>query len=369
MPGSVYTALARKMSTFEGTIYPFHVGDTWMEPAVGCRMEDLSEQDWPGLHRYAQPQGRPDLRTAVAEHVAERAGVATEPGQVLVAAGATGALGAMAGAIVEPGDEVLLLAPYWPLIAGIVRSFGGTPVDVPFVGDVGSTEEAVAAVEALRTERTIALYLNTPNNPTGRLLERDWIEALAGWCREHGLWLVSDEVYEDYVYEGDHTYARAFAPERTFSCHSFSKAYGMAGNRCGYIVGPPEVMSELRKVSTHTFYSTPTASQVAALKALELGDTWLDEARSKYAELGRYAAERLGLEPPAGSAFLFPDVADHLDDRGLAGFLEDAADRGLFLSPGTSFGPYPTHVRLCFTAAPPEVLREGVDLLAGLMGR
>ncbi len=369
MPGSVYTSLARKMATHEGRVYPLHVGDTWMEPAIGCRMEDLSERDWPGLHRYAQPQGRPDLREAIARRTSERMGLATDAGEVLVAAGATGALGAMAGAIIEPGDEVLILAPYWPLIAGIVRSFGGQPVPVPFLGQVSSAAEGLEAVEAYANDRTIALYLNTPNNPTGRLLERAWIEALVDWSRDRDLWLIADEVYEDYVYAGEHTYTRPLAPERTFSTHSFSKAFGMAGNRCGYIVGPEEVIKEVRKVSTHTFYSTPTASQVAALRALEIADAWIANARERYAALGRFTAERLGVEPPSGSAFLFLDVVDRLDDRGLGGFLEDAADRGLFLSPGTSFGPYPTHVRICFTAAEPALIHEGVELLAELMGR
>ena len=183
------------------------------------------------------------------------------------------------------------------------------------------------------------------------------------------MWLVADEVYEDYVYGGEHTYSRPLAPERTFAAHSFSKAYGMAGNRCGYVVGPASVMGELRKVSTHTFYSTPTASQVAALRALTLGADWVAQARVKYQALGRASAERLGLDPPEGSTFLFLDVADSLDGRGLGGFLEDCAERGLFLAPGPSFGPYPTHVRICFTAAAPEIVEAGVETLAQLIGR
>lgn len=369
MPGSVYSALAGRLARHEGPVYPLHVGDTWMEPAEGCRMENLSERDYPGLHRYAEVQGRADLLAAIAERVSRRSGLETSTDEVLVAAGATGALGALAGALVNPGDEVLLLAPYWPLIAGIMRSFGGEPVAVPFSDRVGSSAQAVAAVEALRTDKTVALYVSTPNNPTGKVIPGDWLTALAAWCRQHELWLIADEVYEDYVYVGEHTYTRPLAPERTFAAHSFSKAYGMAGNRCGYVVGPAEIMGELRKVSTHTFYSTPTAAQVAALRALERADDWIARARAKYIELGTFAAERLGLEPPEGSTFLFLDVADHLDDRGLGGFLEDCADRGLFLAPGPSFGPYPTHVRICFTAAEPEVVRAGVEVLAGLIGR
>lgn len=341
-----------------------------MEPPGGCRMEDLRVAENPGMHRYAAPQGMPALLDALAERVTARSGVPTGRENILVATGATGALGAVAGAIVQPGDEVLLLAPHWPLITGIVQSFHGVPVDVPFFGVADSPETAVEVVRERRTERTIALYLNTPSNPAGRVIPRSWIEALAGWARSEGLWILADEVYEDYVYQGEHAYTRPFAPERTFAVHSFSKAYGMAGNRCGYVIGPAEAVTELRKIGMHSFYSTPTASQIAALRVLAgPGDAWVAHARGIYKTVGDRVAARLGLEGPAGSTFLFFDVAEHLDETGLGGFLERCVDRGLFLAPGPSFGPYPTHVRLCFTAAPPDVVERGVEALAELLGR
>jgi N-succinyldiaminopimelate aminotransferase len=182
--------------------------------------------------------------------------------------------------------------------------------------------------------------------------------------------LVADEVYEDYVYQGEHAYTRPMAPERTFSVHSFSKAYGMAGNRCGYVVGPEKAVIQLRKVSTHTFYSTPTASQLAALKALQgLGEPWVEKARESYRVTGNAAADRLGVTRPQGSTFLFIDVEDQLDERGLKGFLEDCVERGLFVAPGPSFGPYPSHVRVCYTAAPPEIVDRGIAILAEMLGR
>ena len=150
--------------------------------------------------------------------------------------------------------------------------------------------------------------------------------------------------------------------------HSFSKAYGMAGNRCGYVIGPRAAMEHVRKVSTHTFYSTPTAAQVAATRALDgLGDAWAADAGRRYAEVGAEAAVRLAVATPEGGTFLFLDVAGALDGRGTAGLLEDCADRGLLLAPGDRFGPYPRHVRLCFTAAPPEIVRAGVEVLAAVL--
>lgn len=367
---SAFSSLAHRLACYPGEVCPLHVGDTWLEPAEGCRMQDLLSSEHPGLHRYAPPQGLPSLIDALVERTRARTGAVTERDNVLVSAGATGGLGAIAGAILAPGDEVLVLAPYWPLIEGIVRSFHGVPRIVPFLGQADSAESAVEIVRAHESAKSVALYLNTPNNPTGRVLPRTWIEALVGWARSRDLWIISDEVYEDYAYAAPHTYCRPLAPERTFSAHSFSKAFGMAGNRCGYVLGPGPLMRELRKVSTHTFYSTPTASQVAALRALQgRGDAWVERVRPQYVAAGTRAALRLGIDPPEGSTFLFLDVGDRLGDGGLASLLEACVERGLFVAPGPSFGPYPGHIRVCFTSAPPEVVDRGIETLASLLGR
>ncbi len=368
--GSVYSALAHRLATHEGEVYPFHVGDTWMEPAESCRLEAFTVSEFPGMHRYAPVQGQPGLIDAICERQTARMGMPVNPDQVLVTAGATGGLGAVVGGLLAPGDEVLILAPFWPLIAGIVRSFHGTPVPVPFFGAVQTLEEAVAAVEARCTDKTVALYLNSPHNPTSRVIPEAWIRALVAWAAKRGLWVLADEVYEDYSYVGPHTYTRPLAPERTFSAFSFSKAYGMAGNRVGYIVGPDSGIGEILKVSTHTFYSAPTASQLAGERAMRGGtDAWVEEARAHYRAAGERAAQCLGVPEPEGGTFLFLDVAHALDETGLGGFLERCVDRGLFIAPGPSFGPYPTHVRLCFTAAPPDVTERGVHVLAELLGR
>ncbi|MGH7857095.1 MAG: pyridoxal phosphate-dependent aminotransferase, partial [Candidatus Binatia bacterium] len=193
---------------------------------------------------------------------------------------------------------------------------------------------------------------------------------LVEWAARHDLWVVSDEVYEAFLFEGEPVRALPLAPERTFLAQTFSKCYGMTGNRCGYVVGPRAVMAELRKVSTHTFYSTPTASQIAALRALRgPGDAWAREVCAQYRETGRRAAERLGVSAPEGSTFLFLDVAEALDEKGLGGLLERCLERGLLVAPGPSFGPYPTHVRLCYTAVEPERALRGVEVLAEILGR
>jgi len=372
--GSPYSALVHRLASFDGETYPFHVGDTWMAPAEGCRMEDLREDDVPGLHRYSSVHGRRDLLDAIVQALRERTGLAEEPANVLVSAGATGGLAAVAGAVVAPGDEVIVLAPYWPLIAGIVRTFHGTPVPLPVVGTLSQPEALSEALAGALTERTVAVYLNTPNNPTGHVLPRAWVEAVVAFAQAHDLWVWSDEVYDQYVYEGEHVYTRTLDPARTISAYSFSKAYGMAGNRAGFLAGPADALAAARKVSTHTFYSTPTASQVAATRALRgAADDWLAHAASTYATVGREAADRLGVAAPGGSTFLWLDVADQLDPDDPHGSLDAllgrCVDRGILCAPGRSFGPYPTHLRMCFTATPPEVTRRGVEKLASLLGR
>ena len=260
---------------------------------------------------------------------------------------------------------MLLVAPYWPLIAGSVRAFGATPVDVPVMTEVETAQEAVERLEQFRSDRTVAVYWNTPHNPTGRLLPRDWLEAMSAWAREHDLWIFSDDVYEDYVYDGEHVYTRSVSQDNTISVHSFSKAYGMAGNRCGYLAGPEEAIDAVKRIMANINYSACSASQLAALNALNgAGSPWVAVAREKYAELGREAAEALGLSAPKGSTFLFPDVSHVLDERGLDGFLGDLAEAGVLVAPGPSFGPYLQHVRMCFTAAPPDEIRRGIEILA-----
>jgi aspartate/methionine/tyrosine aminotransferase len=369
MPGAVFSPLARQLDALAGDLVPLHVGDTWLEPFAGARMEDLRESDHPGLHRYSETQGLRAMVDAILEKVRARNGIACERRSVLVTAGATGALGAALGMLAAPGEEVLILAPYWPLIRGIVQAFRATPVEVPFYDRVDSAEAAVEAVRERMTGRTVALYVSTPSNPTGRVLPRAWLEALAELARREDLWLLSDEVYEDYVYRGEHFSIAAAAPERTLTVFSFSKAYGMAGNRTGYLVGPPEAVAAAQKISTHTFYAAPTAGQVAGLRALREGAPWVARARACYREVGDEAARALGLAPPEGSTFLFLDVREHLDERGVWGFLEDCLADGVALAPGPSCGSdYATWVRLCYTAAPPDVVRGAVARLAARLG-
>ena len=365
MPGAVYSPFADRLRDHPGPVFPLHVGDTWLPPCEGARAEDLRVEEIDHLHNYVDTQGLPALVDALVEKVRAKNGLACERDQLLVGAGATGSLATAVGSVVDPGDEVLILAPFWPLIRGIVQAFRATPVEVPFYDRIESLDEALAALEARRSTRTVALYVSTPSNPTGRVIPGDWLEAFAAFARRHDLWLISDEVYEDFVYRGEHVCMGGFAPERSISVYSFSKAYGMAGNRVGYLVAPRELAAQARKVGTHTFYAAPTAGQWASLRALETGDAWIAEARKSYQEVGEAAAALLGQAPPGGSTFLFLDVRPHLGARGLDGFLADCFEDGVLVAPGGSSGEaYGDWIRLCYTAMPPEQALEGVRRLA-----
>ncbi len=369
MPGAVYSPLADRARDHSGPVYPLHVGDTWRTPFEGGRMEDLRQDQIPGLNRYSETRGVPALVDALVEKVRASNELPCERESLVVTAGATAGLFAAVGALVDPGDEVLILAPFWPLIRGIVQAWRARPVEVPFYDRVDSIGEAVEAVRSRITPRTVALYVSTPSNPTGRVLPGPWLEALTELARSEDLWLLSDEVYEALRYGPEHVSLGRFAPERTITAFSFSKAYGMAGNRAGYLVAPPGVMDPIHKLTTHSVYNCPTASQWAALRALEGADAWLEESRQLYQRAGRDTAAKLGLPAPEGSTFLFLDVRHHLDERGLTGFLEDCFEDGVLLAPGASSGAdYGGWVRLCYTAAPPDAVAEAARLLAARLG-
>src|SRR5262249_3843675 len=264
-------------------------------------------------------RGIPEVVDAIVEKLRARNRIAAERDSVIVTGGATAGLANAIGALVDPGDEALILAPFWPLIRGIVQSWRARPVEVPCFDRVDSAEAAVEAVAERATARSVALYVSTPSNPTGRVLPESWLAALADWAQRRDLWLVADEVYEDLVYRGAHVSLARFAPERTVTAWAVSEGYRRAGHRAGYLAGPPALIAEIHKLPPHSTYSCAPPSQRAALAALRGGDAWLAESRALYRRAGDDVARQLGLAPPEGSTFLFLDVSDRLDQRGMLG--------------------------------------------------
>jgi N-succinyldiaminopimelate aminotransferase len=268
-----------------------------------------------------------------------------------------------------------VLAPYWPLIRGILASRGAVPVEVPFFDRLGRPGfDPEAAIARAVGPRTTGIYVNTPNNPTGRVLPADVVAAIARLARRHGLWVLSDDVYEDLCYVERHPpiWAHPELRDRTVATHSFSKAYALAGARVGFTHGPSAVMKAVRGVQTFLTYCAARAFQHAAVRALREGDGWLAEARRTYADAGRRAAAALGVPPPQAGSFLFLDAAPFFrPGESLPGFLERCLDEaGVLVTPGTAAGAaYGTHVRLCYTAVPPAELDAALASLRGMLGR
>jgi N-succinyldiaminopimelate aminotransferase len=373
---SVFSQLLHRLSQYQGKIYPLHVGDTYLEPAVSLDDPELKEERASLSHRYTPVRGAPSVIEAARSWLSERQGMEVSPDEVIITGGGTAGLSALLAALLSPGDEVLLLAPYWPLMAGATRLHGAHPIAVPIFQEGLSLDQALHRLDQHCTDKARILYINTPNNPTGDVLSAEWVEAMVTWAERRGLWVISDEVYDLFNYQGDHCYARPLDPSRVISAFSMSKAFGMAGYRCGILQGPPDVLTATERVLTHAIYSAATPGQLAARTALgPRGLEWARHASREYQRVGQECARRLGVAAPQGSTFLFLDVSEalgpksryHSEDGGVSALLETCVDHGLLLAPGNAFGPYPHHLRLCFTSATPEVVLEGVDLLKGIL--
>jgi N-succinyldiaminopimelate aminotransferase len=296
-------------------------------------------------------------------------GIALDREAVQVMVGATAGFTVVCSTLLSPGDEVVILAPFWPLIRGIVRAHGAVAVELPFYDRVGQPGfDPEAALEAVITPRTVAVYVNSPSNPTGRVLPVAVVDALARVVRRHGLWLLTDEAYEDLVYtptRPDPIWARPDVRDRAIACHTLSKSHGMAGSRVGYTHGPLEIMRAVRGVQAFLTYGAPRPLQFAAAHALAEGDAWVESTRRLYAEAGARAAEALGLPAPEGGAFLFLDATPHFHDgEDVHGFLRRCLDAGVLLTPGNASGrDYGSWVRLCYTVVPPAELADALARL------
>lgn len=372
LSAGVYSVHAEKAKARPDRVFALQVGDTWRDPPACARAEAQRAADHPRLHAYAPVQGEPALLDAILARLWTGYGERVEREALQVMLGATAGLSCVVDALVDPGDEVIVLAPFWPLIRGIVASRGAAPVEVPFFDRLGAPGfDPEAAIARAVTPRTAAIYVNAPNNPTGRVLPAEVVVAVARVVRRHDLWVLSDDVYEDlaYVDPGPPIWTRPELRDRTLATHSFSKSHALAGARVGYTHGPAEAMRAIRGVQTFKTYCAPTPFQFAAARALAEGDAWLAESRALYAAAGRKAAAALGVPAPEAGTFLFFDVAPRLrPGEALDGFLERCFEAGVLLTPGTAAGAaYRTFVRLCFTAVAPEDLDLALARVRGVL--
>ena len=380
MPPPIFDELRRRSAESGARVVPFHIGDTHLGPPAQSRLGALgfSSGPEPDLYRYAPTVGERQLIESVAAKCADKnriPGVCADWVQITV--GATHGLSCAVRALLDHGDHLLLLCPCWPLIRGIALSAGVVPVDVPFshllLRQPGVDVEQL--VEEYVTPRTAGIYLANPNNPDGKVLGPEELAAIGRVAQRHDLWIFSDEVYEDLPYDGRSHTSMAAVPgmaERTATVFSFSKSYGQAGLRVGYLVAPPEVTRVVRRLANYTVYSTPWAMQRAARVALEAGEEYLAQVRRHYQSARDWAHTRLGdlCLRPEGATYLWLDLGRYLapGEEDAMAVLGRLADRGLLLAPGGVFGhAFERYARLCFTAVGREELQEGVNRLLAVL--
>jgi aspartate/methionine/tyrosine aminotransferase len=365
-----------------GDLVELHIGDCHRAPPESARFGRLDERGYDAaLYRYGAVGGLDALREALAARLA-RCGFGPEgvdPGtEVLVSTGATHAIFCASRAILDPGDEVLVAAPYWPLSVGVLRAAGAVPVEVPLTTDLYEDPHADAAArfEEALSPRTRALYFITPNNPDGKVFSRAQLDRIARLAVGRGLWVIADEVYADYVYEGVHaSIARLEGmAERTITVYSLSKSHALAGVRVGFAVGPSRAIAVARRIATHTVFNVPVAAQRIALAALQGSSAWTDDARREFRSardetLAALAGSGVRVLPPDGGSYVFIDFAPVLRGRPLSDLLERAIDRGVLIAPGSAFGEiFGAWARLCFTSVPQARVLEGVARLREAIG-
>ncbi len=373
MSHRVYSDLEQRARRSNDVIFPLHIGDTYRDPVMAARAERQRSADHAGLHRYAPVRGEPELIDAFVERVEQRHGVTLEQNAVQVMSGATAGLSIVCQVLLEPGDEVLLPSPFWPLSRGIISTKGAAPIQVPFYTRLDEPSfDPEATLEAAVTERTVALYVNTPNNPSGRILPEATIDAMLRVAKRHDLWVLCDEAYEEIYFDRDAPRAvwrHPAARDQALAFHTLSKSYGYAGARIGFTHGPAAIIGVVAGMQTFHTYCAPRPMQFGAVNALREGGSWIEESRAIYRDAGYAAADALGVPRPEGGTFLFIDVSERLDEDApdCNGFLERCADVGVLLTPGASCGKdFAKWVRLCFTSVPRDRLDAALEKIQPL---
>jgi len=321
-----------------------------------------------GATRYTAAAGEPALRETVARVYAERWGVPLAPEQVCVSAGAKPLLYYLIAILADPGDEVIFPVPFWVSYEAMVKMVGAVPVPVPTRMD-DALKLTAAELDAAVTPRSKVLLLNNPTNPTGAVYTRDELLAIAEVARARDLVLLSDEIYEDLVFNG-HRHQSLYnlvewMPERTVVVSGVSKSFAMTGWRLGYAIGDPDVIKALASFQSQALSSPSQISQRAALAGL--GGAWeaVAEMRTAFERRLNYCLERmaaLGLPfvEPSGAFYIFFDTGPACEKRGWADGQEFCAhlleETGVALIPGDAFG-MPRWARLSFAASDEDLAR------------
>jgi aspartate/methionine/tyrosine aminotransferase len=275
----------------------------------------------PRFHKYTPAAGLPELREAVAVKTKRDSAYDVTASQVLITNGGKHAVYNAFTALLDPGDEVLLPAPYWTTYPEPIRLAGGVPVVLPTDESTGF-RVTVDQLEAALTPRTKVLLFVSPSNPTGAVYPRDEVEAIGRWAAEKGVWVVTDEIYEHLTY-GDHSFTSmaAVVPELADRCivlNGVAKTYAMTGWRVGWMIGPTDVVKAAANLQSHATSNVANVSQAAALAAVSGDLSAVAEMRAAFERRGRTMYSMLsGLQgvtllEPQGAFYAFPNLTGHL---------------------------------------------------------
>lgn len=321
---------------------------------------------------YTPTAGIPELRQTIVDYLKEQDGVRYTPSQTIVTDGAKHALYTLFQVIVNPGDEVLIPSPYWVSYTEQVRLAGGTAVVVSAKAE-NRFKVTVADLEKERTDKTVAVVMNIPGNPSGVVYTKEEMVAIGDWAVEHDILIISDEIYNRLTYNGARAYSFPALSEsikqQTILISGVSKTYAMTGWRIGYAVGPAEIISKMIEVASHSTSNPAAPSQYAALAALQVDQSFVEEMRKELEERLNFFYPLLAEVPgvqvlkPDGAFYLFADFSEaarlsgygNVQELTLA-LIEEAQ---VALVSGEGFG-MPDYARLSYTVNK-ELLQEAVQ--------
>ncbi|MBI1177184.1 aminotransferase class I/II-fold pyridoxal phosphate-dependent enzyme [bacterium] len=328
-----------------------------------------------GRTSYTSNLGLLKLREAIAAHLVEKFGVRYDPkNQILIAVGVSEAMDLAFRAIVNPGDEIIYHEPCYVSYAPGIAMTHGVPVAVSCTAENGFAVTA-EAIEKVITPKSKALVLNFPTNPTGGTMTRVELEKIAAVVRKHDLLLITDEIYSELTFEGEHVSIASLPGmfERTIFLHGFSKAYAMTGFRIGYACGPTELIEAMMKVHQYSMLCASIISQEAALEAIKNGESATIEMREQYKLrrnliVGAFNEMGLSCNLPRGSFYAFPCVqTTGLTSKEFATKLVE--QEKVACVPGSAFGPSGEgYLRACFATSMDQI-QEAVERIGRFVKR
>jgi len=341
------------------------------QPILKAGIECLQQ----GETHYTSNSGLLELRRAIAEHLDRLYGQTYNPAsEILITVGVSEALYLACAATLDAGDEVIVPEPCFVSYAPEVTFAGGVPVMVPTIAD-NQWQVTAEAIEAAVTERTKAILLGYPNNPTGAVMSRERLNEIAALVKRHNLVVISDELYDRLVYDTEHVCFPSLPGmySRTILLMGFSKAYAMTGWRVGYAAGPAEILGMMRRVHQYTIMCAPTVSQYAALAALEQGEPHVEEMRVEYDRRRRLIVDGLndiGLScaEPRGAFYAFPSIGvTGMDENAFAETL--LQEERVAVVPGSAFGQAGTGYVRCSYATAYEKIEQALERIRRFVRR